>query len=291
VKVLVVGATGRFGTIADLLIERGHSVRAATRDPASPGARRLTDLGAELVFGDYEDVGSLADAAGGADAVFASGTAHHGGPDGELRHGSNLAAAVAIAEVPQLVFVSGEGAAPDSPVPLFRVKWGVEEAIRASGARHTILAPAYLMENLFNPWNLPALQGGVLPSPIPVDRPLQQAAVADLLSLARLAIERPDDFAGRRIAVASHELTAEEAAATISALIPRRLEARQPPAEALPPGVRVLFDWLQSGGHRVPIDRLHAEFPEIGWHDYAGWARSQLHRFRELCAHPEPVPG
>jgi uncharacterized protein YbjT (DUF2867 family) len=288
-KVLVVGATGRFAPIADLVIERGHMVRATSRSPESPAATRLAALGAEIVPADYDEAGSLAAAARDVDAVFASGTAHHVGPEGEARHGANLAQAVAAADVPHLVFVSGDGTAPDSPLPLFRAKWEVEEAIGATGISHTILAPTYLMENLFNPWNIPALQAGVLPSPIPVDRPLQQAAVADLLSLAVLAIERPDRFAGRRIPVASDELTAEQAAETISGLIPRILEARQAPADELPPGVRFLFGWLESTGHHVDIDALQADLPEIGWHGYGAWASEQLDRFRELCPHPEPV--
>jgi uncharacterized protein YbjT (DUF2867 family) len=289
VKVLVVGAGGRFAPIADLLIERGHQIRATTRLPDSPAARRLEVLGAEIVPADYEEAGSLATAARGVDAVFASGTAHHAGPEGEARHGANLAHALAASEVPHLVFISGDGAAPDSPLPLFRAKWEVEEAIGASGIPHTILAPTYLMENLFNPWNIPALQAGVLPSPIPVDRPLQQAAVGDLLSLAALSIEQPERFAGRRIAIASDELTAEEAAETISDLIPRTLAARQAPAEQLPPGVRFLFSWLESTGHQVDIDALQDELPEIGWRGYGVWSGEQLDRFRELCEHPEPV--
>jgi uncharacterized protein YbjT (DUF2867 family) len=289
VKVLVVGAGGRFAPIADLLIERGHKVRATTRTPDSPAARRLEGLGAVIVPADYDEAGSLAAAARGVDAVFASGTAHHTGPEGEVRHGSNLAQAVATAEVPHLVFVSGDGAAPDSPLPLFRAKWEVEEAIRASGVPLTILAPTYLMENLFNPWNISALQAGVLPSPISVDLPLQQTAVADLLSFAALAIERPDRFGGRRIALASDELTADQAAEAISSLIPRSLEARQAPADQLPPGVRFLFGWLESTGHHVDIAALHEELPEVAWHGYGVWAREQLDRFRELCPHPEPV--
>jgi uncharacterized protein YbjT (DUF2867 family) len=291
VKVLVVGAGGRFAPIADLLIERGHAVRATTRSPDSPAAQRLEALGAELAPADYDEAGSLTAAALGVDAVFASGTAHHVGPEGEARHGANLAQAVAAVGVPHLVFVSGDGAAPDSPLPLFRAKWEVEEAIRATCIPHTILAPTYLMENLFNSWNIPALQAGVLPSPIPVDRPLQQAAIADLLSLAVLAIERPDRFAGRRIPMASDELTAEQAAETISDLIPRVLEPRQAPADELPPGVRFLFGWLEETGHGVDLDALKEELPEVGWRDYGAWASEQLDRFRELCPHPEPVAG
>jgi uncharacterized protein YbjT (DUF2867 family) len=289
VRVLVAGATGRFGRIAELLLERGHTVRAGARELDSPGALRLRELGARPVRADFDEPATLEVATAGVDAVFASGTAHRAGPEGEAEHGHNLAAAVAAAGVPHLVFVSGDGAGPESPVPLFRAKWAVEEGIRASGVSHTILAPTYLMENLFNPWNLPALRAGVLPSPISIDRPLQQTAVADLLSLSVLAIERPGDFAGRRIPVASDELTAAEAAEAISEALPRTLEPRRAPAEALPPGVRLLFAWLESSGHRVDIAELHDEFPQVGWHRYGAWARTQLDRFRELCPHPEPV--
>jgi uncharacterized protein YbjT (DUF2867 family) len=287
--VLVAGATGRFGSIVDLLLERGHSVRAGTRDPQSPTAIGLRKLGAELVAADFDDPASLEAAARGVDAVFASGTAHHVGPAGEARHGRNLAAAASAAGTPHLVYVSGDGAAPDSPLPLFRAKWEVEQGIGATGVAHTILAPTYLMENLFNPWNISALKSGVLLSPIPVDRTLQQTAVADLLSLAVLAIERPGDLTGRRIAVASAELTADQAADAISELIPRRLDARPAPLDALPPGVRFLFGWLESTGHHVDIEALHDEFPEIEWHGYHAWAREQLDRFHELCPQPEPV--
>jgi uncharacterized protein YbjT (DUF2867 family) len=287
--VLVLGASGRFGGIAELLFERGHRVRAGIRNPHSPAAVRLQGMGAELVEADFDDPASPEAAVLRADADFATGTALRAGPAGEELHGRNLVAALARAGAPHLVFVSGDGAAPDSPVPLFRVKWEVEEAIRASGVPYTILAPTYLMENLFNPWNIPALQAGVLPSPIPVDLPLQQTAAADLLSLAVLAIERPDLFAGRRIPIASDELTAGDSAAVISELIPRALEARQAPSDALPPGVRVLFGWLESAGHRVDIGALRDEFPAVDWHDYRAWARMQLDRFRELCEHPEPV--
>jgi uncharacterized protein YbjT (DUF2867 family) len=290
VRILVAGATGRFGRTAELLLERGHTVRAGARDLESPAAARLAELGAELVRADFDDRVSVVTAAAGVDAVFASGTAHRAGPEGELRHGHNLTAALGAAGAPNLVFVSGDGAAPDSPVPLFRAKWEVEEAIRASGIPHTILAPTYLMENLFNPWNLPALQAGVLPSPIAIDRPLQQTALADLLSVAILALESPERFAGRRIPLASDELTANESAAAISELIPRAFEPRQAPADVLPPGVRLLFDWLDSG-HRVDIAALHEELAEIDWQTYGAWARTQLDRFRELCSHPEPVAG
>jgi uncharacterized protein YbjT (DUF2867 family) len=78
-KVFVAGGTGRFGRIADLLLGRGHAVRAMTRNPNSPAAGRLRLLGAEVVAGDFDETRSLAAAAQGADAAFASGAASRAG--------------------------------------------------------------------------------------------------------------------------------------------------------------------------------------------------------------------
>ena len=282
-RVLVAGATGRLGGLVDVLLARGHMVHAMTRDPASSAAARLRDAGGEIVFGDFDDPASLATAASGIDTVFATGTAHRVGPDGERRHGTNLVAAVAAAGVSHLVYCSGDGAAPDSPLPLFRVKHEVEKQIRSLPMAHTILAPVYFMENLFNPWNLPALRAGVFPSPIPVDMAIQQAAIADIAGLAALAVERPGEFAGERITIASDEMTGHQAANDLSRVIGRRLEAEQLDPAELGPGLQMLFAWLEGTGHNVDIPALHGRFPEVSWHSYVDWLGSQRHHLAAIC--------
>ena len=187
-RVLVAGATGRFGQIADLLLARGHTVRAATRDPAHPQAARLAAAGADVVRADFEDVGSVAAAARGMDTVFASGSAHRAGPAGEERHGRNLADALSAAGAPHVVFVSGAGADMPTGVAVLDAKRAVEQRIAELRLAVTVIAPVYLMENLFNPWNLAALQAGTLPTPVPPALRLQQVATCDILALAVLAI-------------------------------------------------------------------------------------------------------
>jgi uncharacterized protein YbjT (DUF2867 family) len=287
--VLVTGATGRLGLLVDRLLVRGHAVRAMTRRPDSAEAAALQATGAQVVYGDFEDRASIEAAARGADAMFATGTAHRSGPDGELRHGNNIAEAAAAAGVGLLVYSSGDGASEDSPVPLFRVKHQVEERIRSLGIPYTILAPAYFMENLFNPWNLPALRAGTFPSPIAVSAPLQQVAVADLAAFATLAIERPGALAGCRLPLASDELSAEQAAGAISHVTGRRFHARPVPTDELSPGLRTLFGWLADVGHKVDIDSLRARYPDVGWQRYADWARLQRSRLLDTCVHPQPA--
>jgi uncharacterized protein YbjT (DUF2867 family) len=281
--VLVAGATGRLGAIVDALLARGHTVRAITRDLGSTAAERLREKGVEVVFGDRDDLGGIERSAREVDAVFATGTAHRVGPDGELRHGQALVAAVTAAEVPHLVYGSGDGAAADSPLALFRVKHQIEQRIRAAGVVHTILAPVYFMENLFNPWNVATLRTGTLPSPIRVDLPLQQVAIADLVAIAVLAIERPAEFAGERITIASDELTATDAADALSRVTGRRFDAEPLAAAELDPGPQPLFGWLERAGHEVDIAALRSRYPDVGWHSYEAWLRSQRPRLSELC--------
>ena len=288
-RILVTGATGRFGGVADLLLQRGHAVRATTRNPAHPAAARLAARGAEIVRADFEDTASLAAAARGVDAVFATGTAHRAGPAGEERHGKNLADALARAPGRvHFVFVSGAGADRRTGVPVLDAKRAVERHIRTLGLPATVIAPVYLMENLLNPWNLAALRAGVLPSPVPPAQPLQQVATHDIVALSVLALEHPGTFTGARIEVASGAPAATEAAAALSRLLGRRFTARQLPGNDLPPGLAALFTWLQREPLPVDLGALHGRFPEIAWHDFAGWAAERRSDLAEATGTASP---
>jgi uncharacterized protein YbjT (DUF2867 family) len=270
--VLVAGATGRFRPVAELLLERGHRVRAGTRDRRSPATQELAALGAELVAFDFDDPASIEEAAHGVDAVFASGTAHRTGPDGEIRHGRNLADALSSARIGHLVYSSGAGADRPTGVPIFEGKRQIGEYLNARRLPATILAPVYLMENLFNPWNVPALASGVFPSPVPPRRAIQQIPVVDIAGFAVYALEHRDALLGQRIELASDSLTGLEEARIVSAASGRELEIREVSPAG---GLQVLFEWLDRVGFTVDIGALRRDFPDVRWHTFAEWARSQ----------------
>jgi uncharacterized protein YbjT (DUF2867 family) len=275
--VLVLGSTGRFGGIAAALLQRGHSVRAATRDPRSPAAGDLRRHGADVVTADLEDLDSLRTAARSADVVFAGGTAHAAGPAADVRHGANVVRAARDADVAHLVYVSVAGADRASDVPVFESKRAVEAQIGDLGIPATVVAPVYFMENLWNPWNLPALDAGRLPTPVGSARALQQVAIADVVAFSALVIEHRGEFLDRRIAIASDELTAQDAAAALDRLLGAPVDIEEPPAATANP----LFRWLDRVGDHVDIDDLRARFPEVGWHRFAEWAAQQnLSRLR-----------
>lgn len=274
-NVLVTGGTGRLGAIAASLLGRGHSVRAMTRDPGSAAARALAEAGAELVAGDFDDREGLAGAFRGSETVIAAGTAHRAGPDGEARHGVNVADAVSAARVSQLVYISGAGAERPTGVPVFDSKNRVERHIRSLGIAYTIVAPVYFMENAFNPWNLPSLQAGRFALPLPADRPLRQVPVQDIASFVAHVVEHREAFVGRRVAIAADELTGGDAAEILSRVTRRRFEFERVSVETLNPAMRRLFEWLDAFGEEADIADLRSRYPEVGWHSFEQWASGQ----------------
>ncbi len=105
--VLVAGATGRQGgAIARGLLRDGHVVRGLTRNPGSPAARALDEIGASVVAGDLNEPDSLAAAVKGASTVVVVTTPYEEGADAETRHGLALVDAAMSVGIEHFVFNS-----------------------------------------------------------------------------------------------------------------------------------------------------------------------------------------
>jgi len=271
--VLVAGATGRLGgPLADSLIDRGHRVRALTRDPGSAAAGRLRQLGAHIVAGDLDDPPSLHRAAAGADAVFVLSTPHHGtGPAAEARQAISLADAAVAAGAGYLVYASAAGALQARGVPMLDSKRRVEEHLATLPVPHAVIAPAYFMDNLDYPWNRAVLRAGQWPIPLPPDRTVQLIPVIDMARFAALVIEQPGDFAGHRVELASDEVTGLEAARILSGILHRPVSHPQAIPAPLAP-MAPFFRWLADDGFHADIRELRTHHPEIGWHSLRHWA-------------------
>src|SRR6476661_4270845 len=85
--VVVTGSTGKQGgAVARGLLERGHKVRAVTRDPNSKPAKVLANAGATLIAASLEDGAAIKKALEGATSLFAM-TMPSGGTDAETKQG------------------------------------------------------------------------------------------------------------------------------------------------------------------------------------------------------------
>jgi uncharacterized protein YbjT (DUF2867 family) len=273
-SVLVTGATGQQGgALARLLLAQGRHVRALTRKVDSPAASDLRDRGAELAVGDFDDRASLERAMRGADAVYLMATPSEAGVEAEIRQGKAATEVARAAGVQHLVYSSVSDADRQTGVPHFDSKYAIEQHIRGLGIAYTIIAPAFFMENL----DLQGVREGRLALPLPPSRKLQQTAVADIAGFAALVLQRREPFLGKRLNIASDELTGLEMADILSGVTGHTVEYVEVPLESVgSEDLARMFEWFDRVGYSADIPALRGEYPEVGWQTFEVWARSHV---------------
>jgi uncharacterized protein YbjT (DUF2867 family) len=180
--------------------------------------------------------------------------------------------------VSHLVYSSVASADRTTGIPHFESKAELERRLASLGLPYTLVAPAAFMENAFAPWTLPGLKQGTLAVALPGSRPLQQLALADLASFVALVVEERERFLGRRIELASDEVTGAEQAEILSRASGREIRYVELPLEqvrSFSEDVALMSEWLDEVGYSVDIEALRHDYPEVGWHTFGGWAASR----------------
>jgi uncharacterized protein YbjT (DUF2867 family) len=172
-------------------------------------------------------------------------------------------------------------------VPMLDSKRRVEEYLATLPVPHAVIAPVYFMDNLAYSWNMAVLQAGQWPIPVPPERPVQLIPAVDVARFAALVIERPGDFVGRRVELASDEVTGPDAARILSEVLHRPIEHSPTVPGPLAP-MAPFFQWLVDTGFHADIGQLRTRHPEIGWHSLQHWAAA--HDWTDLTSVPD-VPG
>ena len=266
--ILVTGATGQQGgaVARHLLKQPGFAVRALTRDSAKPAARILAQAGAELFQGDLDDPASVRRALEGTWGVFSVQNFMETGFEGEIRQGRLVADAAKTAGVQHFVYTSVVSADRKTGLPHFESKWAIEQHITQSGLSHTILRPAFFMQNWFNYMRQPILNG-TLPLPLKPQTPLQQVSVEDIGTIAVGVFQAPTKWSGRTIELASEELTMLQVVEHLSRAIGRSLRYVQVPwdqfRQTAGEEMTKMYRWFEDVGYHVDITALRREFPNL----------------------------
>src|SRR6516165_1084143 len=274
--VVVTGSTGKQGgAVARGLLERGHRVRAVTRDTNSNQAKSLANAGATLVTASLEDTAAIRKALEGATSLFAV-TTPFGGTDAEIRQGIAATDAAKAAGV-HLVFTSVGSANRQTGVPHFDSKYEVEKHIAKAGVRATILAPVAFMENLY--FVKEQLAKGIYAAVLPPTKALAQIAVADIGAVAVRFLEDAGRFTGKRFDLASDELTGNEALAILARVTGRPFAYYQVPLDVIRQRMGddavKMYEWFDRVGYAVDRAALRREFPDVAFHDFESWAKTQ----------------
>ena len=178
-----------------------------------------------------------------------------------------------------LVYTSVSDADKKTGIPHFDSKYEVEKHIGSIGARATVVAPVYFMENAF--FTREQLQKGVsTPLRSLRTRKLAQVAVADIAAFAVLALENPDRFAGKRHDIAGDDLSGNDAVEILSRVTGKKFSYFQVPMDMIRQRMGAdgakMYEWFERVGYSVDLaDALKRDFPEVGWHSFEGWAKAQ----------------
>src|SRR5258705_704005 len=273
---VVPGSTGNQGGAgARGLLERGHKVRAVPRDPNSSRAKLLANAGATLVAASLEDTAAVMMALEGATSLFAM-TMPSGGTGAERRQGIALADTAKAAGV-HLVLTSVGSATRQTGIPHFDSKYEVEKHIAQIGVRATILAPVAFMENIY--FVKEQLSTGVYASALSPTRALAQVAVPDIGAVAIRVLENSARFTGKRFDLAGDELTGNDAMSILSRVTGRNFTYHQVPLDVvrqrMGEDAATMYEWFDRVGFAVDRAALHREFPDVTFHDFESWTKTQ----------------
>lgn len=246
--IVVVGATGQEGgAVARALLHgaacesRGagrsrpstFAVRALTRDPASPAARRLAALGAEVVCASLCDALSIERAFAGAYGAYC--VTHEWAlctPERELAYARTMATAAASAglehviwstsEDTRLLLTNDDACMPTLhgryKVPHFDAKAEANTFFLAHGVPTTFLHTSFHWENFLQLGMHPTRNDdGTFAFTLPLGTaPLPGIAVNDIGHCVQAMLRQPQEYIGQFVGIAGEHLTGRELAAAFA---------------------------------------------------------------------------
>jgi hypothetical protein len=100
-----------------------------------------------------------------------------------------------------------------------------------------------------------------------------------ILEFSALVLEHRKPFLGKRIDIASDEVTVEQAANTLSTVLGYKIKYVPIPLEQVYQAnedMAHMYEWYEKVGTGIEITSLHQEYPEVKWLTFKDWARSRL---------------
>jgi hypothetical protein len=94
-----------------------------------------------------------------------------------------------------------------------------------------------------------------------------------------MVLEHRKPFLGKRIDIASDEVTGEQAAEILSNVLGYKIKYVPIPLEQVYQAnedMARMYEWYGKVGTGIEITSLHQEYPEVNWLTFKDWARSRL---------------
>ncbi|GGM61867.1 uncharacterized protein YbjT (DUF2867 family) [Halarchaeum rubridurum] len=275
-RVLVTGATGRYGYAAALALrESGVDVTALVRDPNTDVARDLTSRGVRLARGRRDQLDHVEDALADADGLFLA----VGGPGASARTTAERAEAlVRAADRTDATVVHASLVEADARpgVPLVDVRGRIDADLASRGVTHVSLRPGVPLDAFERARDAVETEGRLS---FPLDGharvPLTDPRDVGRAAAAAFTDSRPP--AGERLPVVSGTHSLYDVADVLEALLGRSITADPRGPTAAPRSLTAFYRWANEGALLgVDADALPARYgvdpaPIRDYFGRAGW--------------------
>lgn len=250
--IAVVGATGAQGggLVRAILNDPngGFKPRAITRNPSSEKAKKLKEMGAEVVEANIDNKESIIKAIEGAYGAFCvTNFWEHFSPEKEMQQAKNMAEAGKDAGIEHVIWSTLEDTRKWIPldddrmptlmekykVPHFDGKGEADEYFSDSGVPYTLLFTSFYWDNFIHFGMAPQKgEDGELAITFPMDNKVLPGIAAEDIGKCTYGIFKAGDtFKNKIVAIAGEQLTGKEMAEIFSEVYGKKVKYNAVPAE------------------------------------------------------------
>ena len=232
-----------------LLAAGGYKVRALTRDPESPKAKALAELGCEVVKVDMESKKSLEQAIDGSYGVFAN-TNYWGyfaenqetAEAREIEHGKNIGDICKSKGVKHLVYSGVESIETlmGKHCSHFDGKAKVEMYLDDNNIPNTSTRISFYYENFVNFAPPPKNDDGTYTTTWPMDGPMHIISAEDIGPAIVAIFNNPEEYIGKKVGLSADRLTIGECAAIMGEVTGKTVTYNQLPLDVF---ANLPFPW------------------------------------------------
>lgn len=226
-KIFVTGATGNQGGAATRnLLSKGFYVKALVRKPGLAKLNAHENL--EIIKGDLDDANSYRHHLHDCDGVFCNLVFMYGIKK-EIKQGFDLVDAAKENNIKHFVYASVIGCDLHTGIPHWESKNKIENHIKASEMKYTILRPSSLYENMLIPQVKSRVLKGKLVLPTHKTTVQQFISSEDVGKIATTVFSDPERYMGLTMNLAAEQMDGEQLAATYSKVMGRKIKFQQLP--------------------------------------------------------------
>lgn len=250
--IAVVGATGAQGggLVRAILNDPngGFKPRAITRNPSSEKAKKLKEMGAEVVEANIDNKESITKAFEGAYGAFCvTNFWEHFSPEKEMQQAKNMAEAGKDAGIEHVIWSTLEDTRKWIPldddrmptlmekykVPHFDGKGEADEYFSDSGVPYTLLFTSFYWDNFIHFGMAPQKgEDGELAITFPMDNKVLPGIAAEDIGKCTYGIFKAGDtYKNKIVAIAGEQLTGKEMAEIFSEVYGKKVKYNAVPAE------------------------------------------------------------